>query len=348
MIPSLLFIRTQTSHRFVVCWRRQIKFGLNEHCNVLINHPIFRGKTLFLKVFKPGESDFEKKDHWLKYLFSTHHLTAEHLYIIMIVPSWMLYGVLLLSMTVSILFKLNMDLSNAHATQNWNAISLPANGTYGFCRQDRTHPEGVRFVFNTTEARSHILVFTSGSGESEASLAIFLNGQNLFPNIPLPSGWGKEAVLRLPMNSVKTGPNHIEFRVISSTSFLLYWGVRNVNVIPEKNFELDIKNIVSTIDKIRSLLQKEKLQGPELARYYEIVNSMSLSGTTDRIDLEREDLKRTIEIKMLETINNVLVQSRAARIMGDEKSAVRILDDARMWIPRTWVRGLEVLDGIRR
>lgn len=349
MIPSLILIRTQTSRRFLITWRRKTIFGLNEHSDIIIHHPIFQEKTSLLGGSEKREQDSGKKKGLLRYFFLIDHLTAKNLSINLFSPGWLSHMILFLCISTLVVSALRSGFGSSVQKQDWSSISLPATGTYGFCRQDRTHPNGIRFDFNAEEAKPHRLVFTPGSSGGGAKLTIAINGEHHFPATPLPPGWGKEISVRLPVNVINVGPNQIEFRTTGLSGDVLHWGIRNVHINFSENSEMDWGNMIGALDSIRTHLRKGEPQNiKELAGYYKLIESIQLNGTEDRFSVDLESVKKTIENQMEERITNTLIQSRAAWIMGNESLSTELLNDARMWIPDNWEKGLEVLNEIDR
>jgi hypothetical protein len=341
----LVFIRTQTNRRFYIFWKWRIQVGLTDKCDIIINHPVFLNKTSLLKTSLRSESSTGRKSGLMKHLFLTRHLKEENLLINIFSPGWTFYVILMVTIILFTILNFSIVIHTGSHKQDWTPVTLPAEGTFGFCRQDRTHPEGICFLFDSRKSCSHNLVFTAGSGNSDAVLSIYLNESDLFTEVALPLGWGEEVSFRLPLKLIRPGPNKLLLRIKCESCDVIGWGIRNVRIIQEDIFGIANSNI-SSIDEIRVLLQRKNLTGYELARYYQVVERMHVSETKDEFYINKKTLKKEIEQRMEEIIKENLIRSRAALMMGDNKTANLFILNTKLWIPENWIRGMEIINGI--
>ena len=111
---------------------------------------------------------------------------------------------------------------------------------------------------------------------------------------------------------------------------------------------IETRNLIITLNDTLSLLKNRNLNGFELARCYENLGTTSTGIVDDSLIMEREKIRKDIEVRMEERIRSILILSKTKRMMGDDVSAVQLHRDAKIWIPENWPKGLEVLDGVDR
>jgi len=239
--------------------------------------------------------------------------------------------------------------SGSSISQDWTPISLPASGVYGFCRQDRNHEEGARFIFELKNSQSYRLVFFAGGKGDETNINLSLNGNMIAKPLSLPAGWGAEISIPLPSTLTRNGTNIVEVHPTRTLAGTISWGISEIRVLPNNQAGTSIRNpAVLEIGSIINALSKPNLSGRELAHYYINLDSWGISTSPGTSSHDRDSIMEEIEQKMKDTLHQVAFEVRSKNIQGDRAAARRLLDDTKSWIPADWFEGWEIYNELCR
>lgn len=232
--------------------------------------------------------------------------------------------------------------SSGKPCQDWAPIDLPSKGTYGFLKQDRSHPEGVRFRFSVPWQGQNKLTFTPGSESAAGSLRVSLDGQDLLTNILLPQGWGSKIHMTIP-SSFSQGNSHIlEIRPHFPKGVLSSWGVKDVRIVPFRGRKNDSFNMNDNIERVQATLRDPMAQGADLSHCYLILNDRMQQSRPDdanRLPLLKQEVKK----RMFNLASGSTVRIRSFIFSGQHAKARRLMSDLREWIPETWTDGQKML-----
>jgi len=340
MIPSILLIKSSKKRLVTLTKKKSLKIGSHKEFDVIVNHPLFHENILVLgpgALQKPSLT-VEKVKSFLflsSYTFRTDGLNVR---LFSIKEPFMV--LLIIAVMIASLTYFLTDHSAFSVSQDWTPIVLPAEGVYGFCRQDQSHRQGVRFSFDVTNPQPHRLVFfTGGRGEGEA-VTLSLNGTVISKPLVLPKGWARETSIPLPPGEVKIGENIIEVLPAGASGGIDGWGISDIRVLPiDKSDLFLLDQTTSESGIILEALNKRNISGQELALYHKIVNSWESKIPSEDTLFNREDILGKIEQRMKNKLYAVALHIRSKRILGDTSGIRELLDETSGWIPDNWAEG---------
>jgi hypothetical protein len=238
--------------------------------------------------------------------------------------------------------------SQSSRLQDWTAIPLPAEGIYGYCRQDKSHKEGAGFTFQSTDSNKYILtLFAGGSGDG-SSLKVLLNGHIVKDNIELPSGWGKELSIPLPSGQILPGQNKLDVHTDLASAKLSKWGISSLKILSFKNSADDLgQNGYPEPGKLLKILSNESLTGDQLAYYYNRYGLQDNPNFPSYSTSIRDLLLKNIEQKMIDLLRRTAFEAKSNEIEGDHESAKLMLKKTAEWIPESWEEGWRIFNAIR-
>jgi len=355
MIPSLLLVKSDNKRLFTLTQKRNITIGTHENADVIVNHPHLRKHSQILgpgstpKKAKPeGSAPSEPKPKTSFFLpiytFSIDGLNVRMIHL-RVLFSVLLIACFGLATTIWYL----TDHKALSTSQDWTSITLPAEGVYGFCRQDRNHSEGVRFSFYAIKSQPYRLVFLVGGKGDGTAISLSLNGAEINKPFKLPKGWGEETSIPLPSAHIVDGSNIVEVRLMDTTTSETNWGISDVRVLPAGKSNTFGRNAtVNESESIKNALDRENIGGPELAHYYKTVRSWETTSPSNGSSFDRNSIMEEIEKKMKDKLHQVAFDVRSRNILGDESSVRQLLDETRSWIPEGWLEGWEIYNELCR
>jgi hypothetical protein len=241
------------------------------------------------------------------------------------------------------------DQSAFSISQDWTPIALPAEGVYGFCRQDRKHEEGVQFSFEAKKSQPYKLVFFTGGKGDATSITLSLNGIVISKPLNLPAGWGEETSVFLPSANIINGINIVEVRATSTSTGPLSWGISEVRALPVGKSNNHLPNVsVHDHESIINALAKREISGQELAHYYKTVSSWEISTPSESSSVDLDSIMEEIEQRMRSKLHQVAFDVRSKNIMGDQSAVRQLLNDTSSWIPGDWLEGWEIYNELCR
>jgi hypothetical protein len=343
MMPSLVLITSDKKRLVTWTRKRSLMVGTDPDCDIVVNHPHLNEQPQILGPGSPREDPLVTKGAIVSFFFPAYTFSLDGLNVRM-VPLKAVYKFFLIACAgiLTAIFLLN-DHSASSISQDWTPITLPAAGVYGFCRQDRSHGEGVRFSFEAQHTRSHRLVFFAGGQGDGTSIALSLNGNVIRDSLTLPAGWGEEMAGPLPSVHIRNGSNLLEIRPESTTGGSVSWGISEVRALVEDsagNSHLGLA--VREPQLISRALEKQDISGPELAHYHKIVSRWETSTPSGVSSGSRKSIMEEIEKRMRSKLHQVAFDVRSRNILGDQPAVRQLLDETRSWIPEDWPEGWEI------
>jgi len=361
MIPSLVLVRSNTKRLVTLTLKRTLKIGADQDCDIIVNHPHLHKHP---QVLGPGSTSGEtpprettaSKPSKVNRAITSFFLPAYSFNLdglnVRMVHLKTLFNILLITCIgiVSITAYL-IGHSAFSITQDWTPIALPAEGVYGYCRQDRTHSEGARFSFEAKESQAYRLVFFTGGKGDGATITLFLNGTAINKPISLPAGWGEEISVPLPSAHIREGNNTVEVRPKNITSNSISWGISEVRALPAGQVNShDRDTAAGELRMIMEALKKRDMDmgGPELAHYYKTVSSWETITPSESFPFDRDGLMEEIEQRMKIKLHQVAFDVRSRNILGNEPAIRQLLNVTRSWIPGSWLEGWEIYNELYR
>ncbi len=347
MVPSLILVRSSKRFLFCLTRKRSLRIGTDESADIIVNDPRLDERP---EVLGP-ESGLAKpypKEKRKFHFFQSNSWNSDGIRIRMIKLNRFFVNLILFLVLLFLFIFLN-DPFTSFQRQTWTPVRLPAEGIYGFCRQDRSHQEGVRFSFEAKAAQPYRLFFLAGGEGGGAMITFSLNGIPVGNLVDLPSGWGEETFILLPKDLVINGINILEVRPKGPSREWPRWGISKVRAAPSG------RPVASGTDtsglgpkSILAALGKSDITGRELARYYETVRSWDSSSPVGIPSHDSTLILDSIEEKMRDLLHQVAFEVHSRRIQGDTSAMRQLLDDTRDWIPKGWVEGWKIYDGLNR
>jgi hypothetical protein len=340
MIPSILLIRSNKKRFVTLTKKRNLKIGARKDLDVIVNHPHFHENTLILG---PGaqqgpSTTVAKAKSYL--FFSNYTFRMEDFNVRMFPMKEPLMVLLIIAAMISSLTYCLTDRRPFSVGQDWTPIVLPAGGIYGFCRQDRSHRQGVRFILDVVKPQPYRLVFFTGGRGDGATVTLSLNGTTIGNPLLLPTGWGKETSIPLPSGEVRVGENIIEVLPAGTSAGIEGWGISDIRALPIGKPDLYILDS-NTHEPgiILEALNKQNISGQELARYFNIVSSWKPTSPSEDTLFNKDDILRKIEQRMKYKLHTVAFDVRSKKILGDTAAIRELLDETIGWIPDDWAEG---------
>ena len=318
-----------------------LKIGIRRDSDIVINHPYFWNHTEVLG-HGPKVSELQTKTKTL-FLLPLYRLKIDGFdvrYIYLKPLFYMLFACCLAA--VSTLYFLP-DLRNQPYVQDWTPIALPAHGVYGYCRQDKTHREGIHFKFDTIASRSYRLVFYAGGKGDGTTIKLILNSFETDISLPLPAGWGKETSIKLPAALLKNGENSAVIIPENHSNDQIYWGISEVSVVPVTRPDSTTLHTSSlTPEETLNGLGSQDLTGEILATYYKTVRSWDTSVHSKDSYISRDQILEEIERKMIDKLHQAAFKVRSNQMRGHKSTSRQIQDEIAGWLPEHWVEGWEI------
>lgn len=355
MIPSLVLIRSNKKRLVTLTRKRTLKIGTDQDCDVIVNHPHLHKHP---QVLGPGSTPRETKTGnkgKTSFFLSDYSFNIEGLHVRM-VHLKILFNILLIAFIgIAATTCYLTDHSAFSISQDWTPIILPAEGVYGFCRQDRNHREGVRFSFEAKKSQPYRLVFYAGGKGDGATIALSLNGTAINKPFRLPAGWGEEMSVPLPSAHIREGNNTVEVRPENTTSSSISWGISEVRALPADQVNNrhrnaaagELRMIMEALNK-QDRNQNRNIGGRELAHYYKVISSWETSDFSESFSLDRDRIMEEIEQRMKIKLRQVAFDVRSKNILGDQSAVRQLLDDTSSWIPGDWLEGWEIYNELCR
>jgi hypothetical protein len=339
----LVLVRSNKKRLVTLTLKRSLKIGSGQECDIVINHPHLHKHP---QVLGPGsttrETSVEDKAK-APFFFPVHTYSTDGLNVRMIHLKVFINVLLIACLGIASLTVNLTDHSAFSISQDWTPIILPAEGVYGFCRQDRNHGEGVRFSFEAKKSQPYKLVFFTGSKGDGTSITLSLNGTVISKPLNLTAGWGKETSVPLPSANIINGKNIVEVRATSTNIDPLNWGISEIRALPVGQPNNHLKNVsVHDHRSILNALAKQEINGQELAHYYKTVSSWEISTPSESSSVDRDSIMEEIERRMRNKLHQVAFDIRSKNILGDKSAVQQLLDDTSSWIPGDWFEGWEI------
>jgi len=349
MMPSLVLIISDKKRLVTWTSKRSLKVGTDPDCDIVANHPQLKEQYQILGPGSPLEDPPVTNGPIVSFFFPVYSLSIDGLNVRMVpLKAVAKYFLIACAGMLTAIFLLK-DHSASSISQDWTPITLPAAGVYGFCRQDRSHGEGVRFSFKADQPRSHRLVFFAGGQGDGTSIKLSLNGNVIRHSLTLPAGWGEEMAVSLPPVHVRSGSNLVEIRPENRTGGRASWGISEVRMLVEdyaNSAHLDLA--VAELELISEALEKPDVSGPELAQYYRTVSPWKTSTPAGVFSVSRNNIMEQIEKRMRSKLHQVAFDVRSRNILGDQPAVRQLHDETRNWIPEDWPEGWEIFNELCR
>jgi hypothetical protein len=347
IVPSLVLVRSSKRLHFCLTQKRSLKIGTDESADIIVNDPRLDEQPEVLgPESEPDEPHLKGKGGFHFFPSYSWHLDGIRIRMIKLNS---FFSNLIPCFAVLFLIILLKDPFTPFEVQAWTPVRLPAEGIYGFCRQDQSHREGVRFSFEAKVAQPYRLFFLAGGEGGGAVITFSLNGIPVGNSLDLPSGWGEETFIPLPTDSVKNGINILEVRPRSPSMEWPRWGISKVRAAPTGSPESSVPDTsVLGPESILTALGKSEIPGRELAHYYEMVKSWDPLSPTGISSHDRRLIMNNIEEKMRDLLHHVAFEVHSRRIQRDFSAVHQLLDDTRGWIPKGWVEGWKIYDDLSR
>lgn len=354
MIPSLVLVRSNKKRLVALTLKRSLKIGTHEDSDIIVNNPhLYKTPQILGPGSTPGETspgqilpEDKAKRFSLPpvYTFSIDGLNVRMISLKVFI-SVLFIACISIVATTSFL----TGPSASSITQDWTPIILPAEGVYGFCRQDRKHGEGVRFSFEAEKSQTYKLAFVTGGKGDGTSIKLSLNGTVISEPLALPAGWGEETFVPLPSANMKDGNNIVEVRPASIAPSSTSWGISEVRVLSAGRSNTRSRGIAIHERKmILDALDRRDISGQELAHHYETVSLWGPSTSSGSSFLDRHSIMEKIEQRMRKKLHQVAFDIRSENILGNESMVQQLLDETRNWIPGDWLEGWEIYNEIIR
>jgi hypothetical protein len=358
MIPSLILVRSEKKRLVTLTQKRNIQIGIREDSDVVVNHPHLHKHP---QVLGPGSAPVKpapedptsgelietkpKTSFFLPiYTFSIDGLNVRMIRLKVLLSTLFIACIGILSLTAYL--KNNSVFSS---DQDWTPIILPAKGVYGFCRQDQSHGEGVRFSFKAKQSQPHLLMFFTGGKGDGTVITLSLNGTVINIPLSLPTGWGEERSVPLPSAYIREGENIVEIIPTSTTTGPASWGISDVRAqFTDQSNSPFGDAVVHEPALILEALSKVDMGGQELAHYYQSVSSWKTLTPSGSSPFNREDIMKEIEQKMRDKLHQVAFDIRSKNILGDESAVQQLIKDTSSWIPGNWLEGWEIYNELCR
>ena len=349
MTLSLVLVRSNKKRLVTLTLKRSLKVGSDQECDIVVNHPHLHKHP---QVLGPGstirETPVEDKAK-APFFFPVHTYSIDGLNVRMIHLKVLINVLLIACLGIASITVYLTDRSAFSITQDWTPIILPAEGVYGFCRQDRKHGEGVRFTFEAKKSQPYKLVFFTGGKGDATFITLSLNGTMISKPLSLPAGWGEETSVPLPSANIINGNNIVEVRATSINTGPLSWGISEVRAMPAGQSNTYIRDAaVHEPELILHALDKQDISGQKLAHYYKTVSSWETTALSESSSFDKESIMDEIEQRMRIKLHQVAFDVRSKNIFGNQSAVRRLLDDTSSWIPGDWLEGWEIYNELCR
>ncbi len=327
-------IRNFRSRRFHFVGKSTFSIGCTKDDDVIVNFPGNKHGSLDVKngcIIKDQTSGNRINDH----SYSSHDILIKILHI-RTIP---------LIMVSLVLFCITW-FSAFHdkvPKQDWTPVSLPADETFGFCRQDKSHPYGLRVVIPASHENSGKILFTPGGEIAGGSLLLLLDGIPYANRIPIPEGWGQELAIEIPESRTQD-PRIIEFRTIQTSNTLMHWGVRDVKFIPgalESNSG-GKRSQINEGDFFR--LADMKTDSPYFWIVLQRLSSRLKAEKDTRLAIKLFDERKKAEERIRQFLDRELLIVRSFRSSDNWPEAKKHLSRIRKLIPVEWRQGHRIFD----
>lgn len=227
--------------------------------------------------------------------------------------------------------------------QDWTPVSLPTAETFGFCKQDQSHPYGIRFIIPPSAKGGGRLFFTPGGGKVKGALILLLDAAPLANRIILPEGWGQGLELAIPASKT-ADPRILEFRLIRTSITPFYWGIKNVRFVPD-------------INKEDNRIGPAQINEDDFAKLFELQTDdphfwTVLWHLSTRIKTEKNlrqtnrllSLKIEAKKKIRLFLDKELFKVRSLRSSDNWPEARKHLSSIRKLVPNEWRQGHRIFD----
>lgn len=341
MIPSLLLISSSKTLCVTLTQKKNLKIGIQKDSDIVINHPYFVNHTEVLGRGSKG-SELQTKTKTL-YIFPLYRFKVDEFIVCYIYLKRLFYILFLFCLVTVFTFSFLPDHRDQSYVQNWTPIALPAYGIYGFCRQDRTHREGIHFKFKAIASQSYrLLLFVGGKGDGTI-IKLSLNGFETDISLPLPTGWRGETSLVLPSALVKDGENSVVIIPENHTNNQIFWGISEVQVVPvARSNSTAVYTPSITPEEVLNALSDKDLTGADLASFYKTVGGWNTSVTLKNSSISRDRIMAEIERRMIDKLHQVAFKVRSNQMLDYQSTSRQILDETADWLPEHWVEGWEI------
>lgn len=344
MIPNVISIKTDLKQRHFLTFRKELSIGTDNNSDLIINHPIFNNGSRILTVgFSGGSSkksdagDMNVKKFQRSMEIAGLRIRSRSLKM----PAILL---LLLLTTTAILGQVLNSQSNGPRDQNWSEIPLPAEETYGFCRGDKNHPEGVFYTFEAEKPGLYHLSFIPGGNGDGSTFSLSVNNIPILDSAQLPRGWDVKRAVRIPAELIRPGENSVEFRYSPQSAESKHWGIKEVEAAPIPERKVDRDSIDEVLKNSQKILSRKMIIGSDLGRLFTLLNELSIPEHLPEMALRKRNLFNTVQIRMIEKTQDTFLKIRSARNMGDDSSAAELTAQVRAWIPEEWEEGRRMIN----
>jgi len=234
-------------------------------------------------------------------------------------------------------------------TQDWTPISLPTNGIYGLCRQDKKHPEGVRFRVPKWTGDDSVLLLTPGGTGNGSSIIISVGGTVIPDEILLPKGWGEPHQISLPSIPKSKSEAIIEIRPLGDKG--ISWGVKNIRVLERPVRKMPTASKIASgivdLESIQKHLNDPMVDGKTLGDCLQALREAQKNTTETKKKVLIATLSVQADKKIKRFLDRELIKLRYLEQSGERLKAELQRDKIRMWLPSTWKSGQHSILGVK-
>ena len=344
MFPHVISIKTIRLHRHFLTFRKELTLGTGIEADLIVNHPFLEENPCTLEVGVPRKMMEKIKRESTKRNRFQGSMEIPDLFIRC--RSLKIPAILIALLVTAILCGLVLDKSlEPSAKQNWTGIPLPAPNPYGFCRQDRNHPDGIVYLFKAEKAALFSLNYVPGGNGDGSTISVEVNQTPLLDSALIPDGWGINRHVSIPAEIIQVGENSIRFLYHPKGSGSRHWGIKEVKAVHIPERKVNRVAMEQLFEDSKKILDGNVVSGLDLGRMYVLLSELSIPDHLTGLALRKDLLLKKTEIRMVDKARNAAIKIRSARTLGDENTARELAAQVQSWLPDEWEKGRRILNG---